>query len=184
MLPLLRISADGQENRLAEARGVLASEFKLSDADREELLPSGRQSKFANRVAWAKVYLAQAGLLLSPRRGHFQLSERGREVLKAPPERIDIKFLEQYPEFLEFRTPKAEGEQSSRAAPEPTGARNARRSTGDRPSQDAYQPSNRAPGTDQGWHSGVFRAPRRRVAAQDGLRGLPQRCGSGRREGR
>jgi len=117
MLPLLRISADGQEHRLAEARGVLASEFKLSDADREELLPSGRQSKFANRVAWAKVYLAQAGLLLSPRRGHFQLSDRGREVLKAPPERIDIKFLEQYPEFLEFRTPKAEGEGNRRGQP-------------------------------------------------------------------
>ena len=65
MLPLLRISADGQEHRLAEARGVLASEFELSDADREELLPSGRQSKFANRVAWAKVYLAQAGLLIN-----------------------------------------------------------------------------------------------------------------------
>lgn len=110
MIPLLRISADGQEHPLVEARGILAAEFKLSDADREELLPSGRQSKFANRVAWAKVYLGQAGLLLSPRRGHFQISGRGREVLKAPPARIDIKFLEQYPEFLEFRTPKVNTE--------------------------------------------------------------------------
>ena len=110
MLPLLRISADGQEHRLADARGVLAAEFKLSDADREELLPSGRQSKFANRVAWAKVYLAQAGLLISTRRGHFQISDQGRDVLKAPPARIDIKFLEQYPEFLAFRTPKVDGE--------------------------------------------------------------------------
>src|SRR6058998_1681974 len=108
MLPLLRISADGQEHRLAEARGVLASEFKLSDADREELLPSGRQSRFANRVAWAKVYLQQAGLLLSPRRGHFQISDRGQELLKAPPARIDIKFLEQYPDFAEFRRRKGD----------------------------------------------------------------------------
>src|SRR5438309_684167 len=117
MLPVLRISADGQEHRLADARGNLAAEFKLSDADREELLPSGRQSKFANRVAWAKVYLAQAGLLLSTRRGHFQISDRGREVLKAPPVRIDIKFLEQYPEFHEFRTPRAEGEGPRREQP-------------------------------------------------------------------
>jgi restriction system protein len=117
MLPLLRISADGQEHRLADTRDVLAVEFKLSGADREELLPSGRQSKFANRVAWAKVYLAQAGLLLSPRRGHFQISERGREVLKAPPARIDVKFLERYPEFLEFRTPKADEASPHREEP-------------------------------------------------------------------
>ena len=107
MMPLLRTAADEREHSLAEARDVLADEFKLSDADREEPLPSGRQSKFSNRVAWAKSYLQQAGLLLSPRRGHFQLSDRGRDVLKAPPTRIDIKFLEQYPEFVEFRTPKS-----------------------------------------------------------------------------
>ena len=71
-----------------------------------KLLPSGNQSKFSNRVAWAKSYLQQAGLFLSPKRGHFQLTDRGAAVLKSPPSRIDIKFLEQYPEFVEFRTPK------------------------------------------------------------------------------
>jgi restriction system protein len=108
MLPLLRIAADSREHSLAEARDMLAAEFKLSDTELGELLPSGRQAKFANRVAWAKSYLQQASLILSPRRGHFQLSDRGRAVLKTPPPRIDIKFLEQYPEFVEFRTPKAE----------------------------------------------------------------------------
>jgi restriction system protein len=112
MLPLLRISADGQEHQLAEARRVLAAEFKLNDADRDELLPSGQQSKFANRVAWAKVYLAQADLLRSTRRGHFQISDRGRKVLEAPPTRIDIKLLERYPEFLEFRAPKPHAEEA------------------------------------------------------------------------
>lgn len=108
MMPLLRVAADGREHSLAEARDVLAREFNLSAADREEPLPSGRQSKFSNRVAWAKSYLQQAGLLHSPRRGHFQISDRGRSVLKAPPPRVDIKFLEQYPEFVEFRAPKIE----------------------------------------------------------------------------
>jgi restriction system protein len=106
MLPLLQIAADGKEHALADARDRLGSESKLTPAEQEERLPSGRQSRFANRVAWAKVYLEQAGLLRSPRRGHFVISERGREVLKAPPARIDIKFLGQYPEFIEFRTPK------------------------------------------------------------------------------
>lgn len=117
MLPLLRISANGQEHSLAEARDVLAAEFRLSNADLEELLPSGRQPKFSNRVAWAKSYLQQAGLVVSPRRGHFQVSARGREILKAPPARIDIKFLEQYPEFVEFRSPKAEADDTSSAVP-------------------------------------------------------------------
>ena len=108
MMPLLRMARDSQEHSIAEARDVLAAEFKLSDTDREEPLPSGRQSKFSNRIAWAKSYLQQAGLLLSPRRGHFQISDRGREVLKSAPARIDIKFLEQYPEFVEFRNPKGD----------------------------------------------------------------------------
>ena len=111
MLPLLRIAADGKEHPLAEARGLLAGEFNLSQAELEQPLPSGRQSRFANRVAWAKVYLEQGGLLVSPRRGHFAISDRGGEVLKSPPGRIDIKFLEQYPEFIEFRRPKAAGEE-------------------------------------------------------------------------
>ena len=105
MLPLLRIAADGREHALAEAREKLAADFKLTDDDRDELLPSGRQSKFSNRVAWAKSYLQQAGLLGSPRRGHFKVTPRGSDVLKAPPGRIDIGFLEQYPEFVAFRTP-------------------------------------------------------------------------------
>jgi len=117
MLPLLRVAADGKEHSLAEARDLLAAEFNLSAADREELLPSGRQSRFGNRVAWAKVYLQQAGLLLSPRRGHFQISDRGREVLKTPPERIDIKFLQQYPEFAAFRSRKPEVEGEPQAPP-------------------------------------------------------------------
>lgn len=115
MLPLLRMAGDGKEHSLAEARDALAAEFKLNDADREELLPSGRQSKFSNRVAWAKGYLQQAGLLASPRRGHFQLSDRGLDVLKSCPPRIDIKFLEQYPEFVEFRTPRTETEEAAAA---------------------------------------------------------------------
>ncbi len=108
MLPLLRMAADGSEHSLTEARDELAGHFRLSDIERTEPLPSGRQPKFANRVAWAKSYLQQAGLLLTPRRGHFLNSDRGRAVLTSPPPRIDIKFLEQFPEFVEFRTPKAE----------------------------------------------------------------------------
>jgi restriction system protein len=103
-LPLLQLSGDGQIHRLADARGNLATRLGLSEDDRKELLPSGRQTRLANRVAWAKIYLERAGLLESPERGQFRITERGREVLGSPPERIDISFLNRFPEFAEFRS--------------------------------------------------------------------------------
>ncbi|MFZ2493479.1 MAG: restriction endonuclease [Thermoanaerobaculia bacterium] len=103
LLPMLRFAADGKDHSLAEAREVLAKEFNLTPEELASLLPSGRQAVFANRAAWAKVYLAQAGLLTSPKRGHFVISSQGVEVLKDPPHRIDIKYLERFPQFVEFR---------------------------------------------------------------------------------
>jgi restriction system protein len=103
MLPLLQLAADGQEHSLAEAREVLSGHFSVTPEELEQLLPSGRQAVFANRVAWAKSYLVQAGILDATKRAHFRISQRGKEVLAAPPPRIDISFLEQYPEFVEFR---------------------------------------------------------------------------------
>lgn len=118
MLPLLRIAADGKEHSLGEAREILSNQFQLNETDLEELLPSGRQSKFANRVAWAKSYMQQAGLITSPRWSHFQIAQRGVDVLKSPPARIDIKFLELYPEFVTFRAPKQNSEDSARELPQ------------------------------------------------------------------
>jgi len=106
MLPMLRLASDGKEHSLAESRNWLAEHFSLPATDVSQLLPSGRQTVLANRAAWAKVYLTRAGVLESPRRGHFRIAERGREVLRHPPERIDIKFLEQFPEFNAFRERK------------------------------------------------------------------------------
>jgi len=71
----------------------------------EELLPSGRQTTFANRVAWAYSYLKQAALIASPRRGVYEIADRGRQVLNENPTRIDIGFLGRFPEFQEFRQP-------------------------------------------------------------------------------
>ena len=103
-LPLLRLASDGRVQVLSEVRKVLASHFGLSPAEEEELLPSGRQGRFANRVAWAKVYMQRGALLSSPGRGEFQITERGRQVLANPPARVDIKFLERFPEFRDFRS--------------------------------------------------------------------------------
>jgi len=108
MLPMLRFAADGAEHSVAETRTPLGDQFGLTDEERAELLPSGQQSRFNNRVAWAKVYLERAGLITKTRRAHFRITPRGMEVLVAPPQRIDIAFLNQFSEFDDFRTKRAE----------------------------------------------------------------------------
>ena len=103
--PLLQLASDGKQHSNREAREALARTFKLSDEERNALLPSGRQGIFVNRVAWAKAYLQQAGLLEAPQRGFLRITERGRQALKDAPERITIGFLQRFPEFAEFRSP-------------------------------------------------------------------------------
>jgi restriction system protein len=103
MRPLLEFAADGLEHSVAEARERLASLFKLSEEERKELLPSGRRPLFTNRVAWAKVYLGQAGALETPRRGWFQINERGRQLLKDVSGPINKRHLERFPDFNLFR---------------------------------------------------------------------------------
>lgn len=103
MLPLLKVVADGREYRLRDAVELLAEDFHLTDEERQQLLPSGRYPTFDNRIAWAKTYLKKAGLIDQPRRAFFQITERGREVLKTSPRLINMKFLEQFPEYVAFK---------------------------------------------------------------------------------
>ena len=112
MLPLLQHSADGTEHTLPETEDFLAQYFKLGEAERNELLSSGRQSRFGNRVGWAKQHLMKAGLLESPRRSVFRISERGNAVLGKQPERISMAFLKQFPEYLEFLRPSNNNDSS------------------------------------------------------------------------
>ena len=102
--PLLEIAADGDEHPLIEARQKIAANFNLGKEDLAERLPSGTQTKFDNRVAWAKSYFVQAKVLDSPKRGIFKITERGKELLRQGHQKIDIAVLGQYPEFVEFRT--------------------------------------------------------------------------------
>jgi restriction system protein len=98
MLPVLRVAAEG-EARISDVVERLADEFTLSADERSHLLPSGRQTTFANRVHFAKSYLGMAGLVELTKRAHFRITEEGRNVLAAPPERIDIKYLNRFPSF-------------------------------------------------------------------------------------
>ncbi|HSH38720.1 MAG TPA: restriction endonuclease [Chthoniobacterales bacterium] len=107
MLPILELAAAGGEsvsNRVF--MDELAAQFDLTEADRHELLSSGRQSRFENRVYWALVHLRRAGLLESSGRGLNTVTERGRQILATRPARVDLKLLSQFAEFREFRSSK------------------------------------------------------------------------------
>lgn len=103
MRPVLAIHEDGADHPRGDVRARLIDEFQLSDDDLQELLPSGTQRAFHNRVNWSTFYLVKAGLLTRPRRGSTVITERGREALQANTDRIDNHVLDQYPEFLRFR---------------------------------------------------------------------------------
>jgi restriction system protein len=102
MLPLLQALQDGQTHRYADVAEHLAGQFQLTESERVELLPSG-QRRFLNRVAWARTYLAKAGLLESSGRGSIQITDAGRSLLAERPQRIDIRLLSRYPDFVAFR---------------------------------------------------------------------------------
>ena len=126
MLPLLVLMGDGAEHGLAEVFETLGDRLGLSPEDKKELLPSESDVKFDNRVRWAAFYLRKAGLLERTGRGKIRITERGQQVLKTKPGRIDVKFLKQFSEFLEFQqgTKKAEdvdtASEEAQATPEET----------------------------------------------------------------
>jgi restriction system protein len=104
MLPLLQSAADGRDHALKELYLPLADIFGLTEAERRELLPSGRDIVFQNRVRWANACLKKAGLLQSPRRGYISITKRGKDVLSRNLPSIDLEFLSRFPEFREFRS--------------------------------------------------------------------------------
>jgi restriction system protein len=110
MLPMMELLGDGQEHSLRDTIERLAKRFDLSEEELRAPLPSGMQPIFDNRVGWARTYLKNAGLIEYIRRGYFRISERGRSVLEEKLAKIDLRYLERFPEFQEFRTTKRKAE--------------------------------------------------------------------------
>jgi restriction system protein len=112
MLPLLEYVKDRKERSLPEVIEHISKFFKLTEEEKREMLPSGMQTIIDNRVGWSRTYLKKAGLVESTRRGYFQITERGQQILKQNPSRIDNKFLMQFAEFVEFHKVKKEEKQN------------------------------------------------------------------------
>ncbi len=103
MRPVLALLGDGEVRRSRDVKNAMADQFGLSESERAEMLPSGRQRIIDNRVGWALTYLAQSGLTDRPSRGHVRITDDGRVALGQYPERIDMKVLEAYPKYIAFR---------------------------------------------------------------------------------
>src|SRR5712691_5171900 len=119
MLPVLKVAGDGQEHRIGDVVNLLARVFGLTEEEQQQILPSGKQAVFANRVGWAKTYLVQAGLLEATKRAHFKITDRGKKALAEGPPRIDVEYLSQFAEFVQFKERgKAPGTEASPSAGE------------------------------------------------------------------
>lgn len=112
MLPILKALSDGAETPVSEVRARVATSEGLTSDDLRELLPSGTQPVFTNRIAWAVTFMGHAGLIEKVRRGVYRLTAEGKHVLAQAPTRIDLKFLRNYSTFVEWRS--QEGTASAR----------------------------------------------------------------------
>ena len=103
MLPLLKFCSDGVEHTNREGIDALAQEFALTEEEQKQLLPSGQQCVFDNRVAWARAHMKMAQLLENTRRGVFRITNRGKQILDQHPAEINLRFLREFPEYLAAR---------------------------------------------------------------------------------
>jgi len=104
MLPLLKFLSDQDVHKLRDTINHISDDFNLSEDERKELLPSGQQPIIHNRIGWARTYMKKAGLVTYPKRGYTKITDRGLKVLAENPKKINVTFLEQFQEFVEFRS--------------------------------------------------------------------------------
>lgn len=95
MLPLLQQMNDEKIYDSTSLRNVAVSYFKITDEEKSEKTPNGKQLLYYNRIAWSISYLRTGGLIESPERGKYKISNLGKKVLKNPPEKITIRFLKE-----------------------------------------------------------------------------------------
>jgi restriction system protein len=143
MLPVLRHAAAG-EQRVPDVADRIADEIGLSNEEREELLPSGRQRVLHNRIHWAKFYMSKAGLIASPARGRFVATEAGRALLSSPPARFDTEFLLTYPAFRAFYQKEGAEAEGAVASPGETRAARAPEATPEEQIEAAHRTLNAA----------------------------------------
>lgn len=113
MRPILVSLSTGKAHSLPQIRADIATQLGVTDEEQQMLLPSGKQTTFSNRVAWALTHMGKAGLAERPARGQYTITERGRQVLTDHPERVDLSVLGMFPEYVAFRAIRHEKQETS-----------------------------------------------------------------------
>ena len=85
----------------------LASDLHLTEEDKAEMLPSGRQATYKNRIYWSITYLKNAGLVTCVGRGLYEITDLGRQCLANDADIIDLHYLERFNSFVEFHKAKS-----------------------------------------------------------------------------
>jgi restriction system protein len=119
MFTVLQSLGDGQEHTMRDVTDVVSEEFNLTEDERQEMLPSRQARVIVNRVGWSKKYLQEAGLLETVKRGIVRITDEGKQVLSENPARIDMKFLERFPSYVEFRE-RTKAKAGKKTTDEPT----------------------------------------------------------------
>lgn len=104
MYPLLTCLGDGAPHPLQEVMNWLAEKHHLTEEDLKIKVPSGQMSLFKNRVGWATSYLKNSGLIFYPRRGVYQLTDVGKEVLTRKIDYINIAYLKQFDGYKNWQS--------------------------------------------------------------------------------
>jgi restriction system protein len=102
MLPMLELMRDGEPHKMLDIKEKLAEYFNLSEEEKKMRLPSGKQVVYKFRIGWARTYLYYAGLIERVDKGVYKITERGLEVLREKPSKINVNYLMRFPEFREF----------------------------------------------------------------------------------
>lgn len=145
MLPLLQFASDGKEHSLQEAISSVANALGLSQQERTQTYPNGQTKLiFPHRVEWARTYLKQACLVQNTRRSYFRITQRGLSVLDESPDRITMKYLERFPEYLDFKNRDREKSGSSPTNPDEV------ETTSTQPQEDAVSQDRRRSTSPQG----------------------------------
>lgn len=109
----LNCLADGKEHKSKEVKDAVANVFHITEEEREELLPSGRQPLFDNRIGWTRTYLKKAGLVQNTSRGVYTITSVGQEVLAENPQTIDNNYLQRFDSFRRFLLHDSNGSEFS-----------------------------------------------------------------------
>lgn len=119
MLPLLKLLGKGQIISVQALQPLLEKHFHLTEEEKQERIPSGKQTLFRNRIGWASTYLKMAGLIEAPRKAHFRITARGLEVLATQPVCINDALLSEYPEYRLFRSKRNKEAKTYEKTPKP-----------------------------------------------------------------